>query len=230
MLPLLRQHINLIARLMVNFEGHGCSFFQKEYKHACLPIWCLFYSPLRTQPDPKKPRGLPATQLPLVALRDFLRLMDFPDGFLSSEHLQSCPDTRIWIWKTEPHPCRFLLTLLTSLPSFSPLSSSLLSSSIVLFFFFCAHCCLQQLLNFTYLGSPLTCCLLEHHIVSRDVGQNQSCHPPPPPPGSHIPVPTWGGRRGRTLPPNSPFPSFPASNWRFMFYIKPDYINFTKSE
>lgn len=121
--------------------------------------------------------GLPATRLPLVALRDFLRLMDFPDGFLSSTHLQSCPDIRIWIWKTEPHPCCFLLTLLTSLPSFSPLSSSLLSSSIVFFFFPRTHCCLQQLLNFTYLGSPLTCCLLEHHIVSRDVGQNQSCHP-----------------------------------------------------
>lgn len=162
---------------MVNFEGYECSFFQKGYKHPCLPIWRLFCSPLCAQPDPKKsrtpghtaalgcPQGLSQIdgfsrwipKLHASAIMPRYKNLDLKGGTSSLLFPAHTADLPPLLFPSFLFPALFLYSFF--------------------FFFPRTHCCLQQLLNFTYLGSPLTCCLLEHHIVSRDVGQNQSCHP-----------------------------------------------------
>lgn len=108
-------------------------------------------------------------------------------------HFQLCSDARIRIPKAGSQPCCLLTTPLTSLT----FSSSSSSSSLFLynFGFSWAYHCLQQLLSFTYLGSPLTHCLLALHIISRAAGQT-------PGPTPKKPCPHWLG-----TPPRQPTPS-----------------------
>lgn len=49
-----------------------------------------------------------------------------------------------------------------------------------------AHCCLQQLLDFTYLGSPLACCLSTSLVEL--LGKLEPVTPAPPPTENH---PLW---------------------------------------
>lgn len=139
---------------------------QNRCKHICICMYCLSCllstctQTLRKPDDcspghPWSPSGLSQTG---CLCRWFPRICA----------LVVMPNYKDLGLKTESYSC-FLLTLLTSLPfSASPSSTAVLSS--FMYFFFCVHCSLQQLLDFTYLGSPLTCCLLELHIVSRDIG------------------------------------------------------------
>lgn len=69
--------------------------------------------------------------------------------------------------------------------------------SLFLYIFFCAPCCLQQLLNCKYLGSPLTCCLLERHTIIRGLDKIRPLTPHPYPQGAT--TLRQHGRRGNSL-------------------------------
>lgn len=72
MLPLPGQYINLDLRLMVNFEGHRCSFSQKGCQHLLplymMPVWFTSTCTTRSEETQRtpghtaalgRPRGLP---------------------------------------------------------------------------------------------------------------------------------------------------------------------------
>lgn len=61
-----------------------------------------------------------------------------------------------------------------------------------------AHCCLQQLLDFTYLGSPLACCLSTSLVEL--LGKLEPLTPAPPPKENHPP-----GYRHAPPPQKNPF-------------------------
>lgn len=116
-----------------------------------------------------------------------------PDGLLKcipkSENLdskpQSCP---LWllahITGALPHVLSHLSSFLSPYPS--PPSPPW------------AHCCLQQLLDFTYLGSPLACCLSTSLVEL--LGKLEPLTPAPPPKENHPP-----GYRHAPPPQKNPF-------------------------
>lgn len=195
---------------MVNFEGGGCSFSQRGGSTASLPPLC---SPLHTarRYDARLSTGCPGSPSGQPRIACFSRGVPRTRAFAMMPRHAG--------WDLQNGISSLLFPACTAaLPPL--LFLSFLFLSLFLCIFSCVHCRSQQLLNCTYLGSPLTCCLLELHTMSRDVGQNQS---------SHLPN-SWGARAPHRGPGGLPPHSLSLhSHPQLKSYVsyQADYISFT---